>query len=118
MPFERAALYTAAKVAAERLGDTQVQAMTLSNLGSAAFALGQIDRAIERYTEQLDLAQSIGDQPNVAYASWNLGLVYEDMGELERAIELQQVYVDFLFATSDADAQQRAATRRSTAAIA
>jgi hypothetical protein len=49
-------------------------------LGLVYVALGESQRAIEMYEQQLSIARGFGDRRGEANASWNLGLALEKEG--------------------------------------
>ena len=80
--------------ACREIGDRRGEGHHLGNLGLAYAALGQVERAIEHYTQALAIAREIGDRQAEGNHAWNLGLLYED-SEPARAVELMQICVDY-----------------------
>jgi len=80
----------AAVVAAQQLGDRQVEANHLGNLGLAYAALGEPHRAIEFHEQSLTISREIGDRRGESNDLGNLGLAYAALGEPHRAIEFHE----------------------------
>ena len=55
------------------MGDLSRMALSLSNLASTLFDLGEVSRARESATQALELAREIGDRRHIALALDNLG---------------------------------------------
>ncbi|HEY1359391.1 MAG TPA: BTAD domain-containing putative transcriptional regulator [Thermoleophilaceae bacterium] len=73
---------------ARRQGDTAVRAKALSAAGTAAFRVGDLDRARVRYTEMLELWQEVGDELGIARGLSDLGTVAAGVGDLDLAVEM------------------------------
>ena len=58
----------------------------LGTLGLAYARLGQAERAIGFYEQQLVIVREIGDRRGEGNALGNLGIAYADLGQAERAI--------------------------------
>ena len=58
----------------------------LGNLGIAYANLGQVERAIGYYEQQLEITREIGDRRGEGIAYANLGIAYAKLGQVERAI--------------------------------
>lgn len=84
--LERTVLFSAAKVAAERLGETRMVIIALGQLGLAAADLGQLNDAAKLQEQSLMLAQEIGDRLLESNALGNLGELVRVQGDLQRSI--------------------------------
>ncbi len=60
----------------------------LGTVGIAYASLGQVDRAIGFYEQQLVIVREIGDRRGEGNALGNLGSAYANLGQVERAIGL------------------------------
>ena len=68
------------------IGDRRGEGTALGNLGIAYADLGQVERAIGFYEQDLAIAREIGDRRGEGNALGSLGLAYADLGQVERAI--------------------------------
>ncbi|HKI35203.1 MAG TPA: tetratricopeptide repeat protein [Gemmataceae bacterium] len=78
---------------ARRLGDRRGEGNALGNLGIAYLDLGQPQRAIDFYQQQLVITREIGDRRGEGAALGNLGLAYAALGQPQRAIEFHEQYL-------------------------
>jgi non-specific serine/threonine protein kinase len=69
-------------------GDPTVRARALSAAGTAAFRVGDLDRARVRYTEMLGLWQEVGDELGIARGLSDLGTVAAGVGDFDLAVDL------------------------------
>jgi tetratricopeptide (TPR) repeat protein len=69
-----------AAMAQERVG------CLLGTVGSAYYRLGEIEKAIGYYEQQLVITREIGDRRGEGNALGHLGLAYADLGDVEKAI--------------------------------
>jgi tetratricopeptide (TPR) repeat protein len=79
-----------AAMAARAVGDRRNEVRVLCNLGTAYAHLGQPQRAIEFYQQDLAIAREIGDRQGEGQTLNNLGLAYAALGQTQRAIESYQ----------------------------
>jgi predicted ATPase/DNA-binding SARP family transcriptional activator len=68
--------------------DPAVRAKALSAAGTAAFRIGDLDRARVRYSEMLELWREVGDELGIARGLSDLGTVAAGIGDLEVAVEM------------------------------
>jgi predicted ATPase/DNA-binding SARP family transcriptional activator len=73
---------------AQSRGDTAIRARALSAAGTAAFRVGDLDRARVRYTEMLALWREVGDELGIARGLSDLGTVAAGVGDLDLAVEM------------------------------
>lgn len=69
------------------LGDERAVARTLNSLGVVARSLGQLEQAMELFTESLERKRRIGDESGIAVTLSNLGVVEADRGDVGRATD-------------------------------
>jgi predicted ATPase/DNA-binding SARP family transcriptional activator len=69
-------------------GDTVVRAKALGAAGTAAFRVGDLDRARVRYTEMLELWRKVGDELGIARGLSDLGTVAAGVGDLDLAVQM------------------------------
>jgi tetratricopeptide (TPR) repeat protein len=62
----------------------------LGNLGIAYADLGQTERAIEFYEQQLGITREIGDRRGEGSALGSLGNAYVVLGQTQRAVEFYE----------------------------
>jgi tetratricopeptide (TPR) repeat protein len=62
----------------------------LGTLGLAYAALGEVEKAIGYYEQQLGVAREIGDRQQECNALGNIGGAYSDLGEVERGIRYDE----------------------------
>jgi tetratricopeptide (TPR) repeat protein len=67
------------------IGDSREEGYALGNLGVAYADLGENQRAIDFFQQQLTIVREIGDRRGEGNALGNLGLAYWNLGETERA---------------------------------
>lgn len=67
--------------------DPQNEGRALNNLGDFYRNSGEFRRAIEFYTQQVEIAKAIGDLRSEGNAYNSLGDVYSNLGEIRNAIE-------------------------------
>ena len=84
---ERVQALQAGLAAAQGLGQRRDEGAFLGSLGLAYAALGQVERAIEYYTQALAIAREIGDRRHEGRWSGNLGSAYADLRQVGKAIE-------------------------------
>jgi diguanylate cyclase (GGDEF)-like protein len=86
--FHRARAYFAeAEQLAANVGDLQLQALALGNVGSAVAFLGDVEQAMELFERQLETVHAIGDRHNEALCLSNMGEALRLCGRPEAAIE-------------------------------
>src|SRR5207247_1592043 len=64
----------------------QDMAKTVGNMGIALWYLGDYQRALECFTQQLHSAQEIGDRRVMSIACGNIAEVYRHLGDYPRAL--------------------------------
>ncbi len=67
------------------LGDRELEAMVLNNLGAFAYFRGEWDEAVELYRESADCSVRAGNAANPAFADTNIGEILSDQGRLDEA---------------------------------
>jgi predicted ATPase/DNA-binding SARP family transcriptional activator len=73
---------------AGRRGDMTVRAKALSAAGTAAFRVGDLDRARAYYDEMLELWREVGDELGIARGLSDLGTVAAGVGDLDLAVRM------------------------------
>jgi len=69
------------------IGNRRGEVADLSNLGSAFYNLGEIDKAMNYYQQQLKIAQEIGDRNGEANALRGQAICLQKKNDPEQAIE-------------------------------
>jgi diguanylate cyclase (GGDEF)-like protein len=86
--FERAKLYFGeAEQLAARVGDLQLQALALGNIGSAVAFLGDLEQAMELFERQLETVHAMGDRHQESLCLASIGEALRLCGRPEAAIE-------------------------------
>jgi diguanylate cyclase (GGDEF)-like protein len=86
--FHRARGYFGeAEQLAASVGDLQLQALALGNIGSAVAFLGDLEQAMELFERQLETVHAMGDRHNEALCLANIGEALRLCGRPEAAIE-------------------------------
>ncbi len=86
--FHRArAYFDEAEQLAASVGDLQLRALALGNIGSAVAFLGDVEQAMELFERQLETVHAIGDRQNEALCLANIGEALRLCGRPEAAIE-------------------------------
>jgi tetratricopeptide (TPR) repeat protein len=67
------------------LGDLELEAMVLNNLGGFAYWEGRWEDAADLYRQSGDCSERAGNPANVAFADYNLGEILSDQGRLDEA---------------------------------
>jgi class 3 adenylate cyclase/tetratricopeptide (TPR) repeat protein len=67
------------------LGDREMEAMVLNNLGAFAYFRGEWDEAIRRYRESAECSIKAGNASNPAFADTNVGEILSDQGRFGEA---------------------------------
>jgi tetratricopeptide (TPR) repeat protein len=80
---------------ADALGDADVRANTLQNIGLSLVQLGETRRGIAHLEQALDLAKRAGPHRTVARAYINLGFTLYAAGQLKRAAEIAREMIAF-----------------------
>jgi tetratricopeptide (TPR) repeat protein len=93
MRRERIPQLQAALAAARIAKDKSAEGRFLGNLGLAYRALGDINKAISYYEQDLEIAREIGDRQGEGSALGNLGLAYRALGDTNKAISYQEQYL-------------------------
>jgi tetratricopeptide (TPR) repeat protein len=75
---------------AKLTGNRKGEANSLGNLGNAYDSLGQYQRAINFYKQQLEIAREIGDRQGEANSLGGLGNAYHSLGQYQRAINFYE----------------------------
>ncbi len=75
-------------------GEKRLQAITLAELGSVRFRLGEVERARTSHQAALELFELLDDPLGKATALNNLGLVHKRAGEILQALECYRRAVD------------------------
>ena len=92
-PRQRIAWLQSAAAAARKIGDRRGEATSLGNLGTAFAVLGQTQRAIESFEQQLTITREIGDRRAEGAGLGNIGVVYKNLGETQRAIQFYEQHL-------------------------
>ena len=93
---ERIAILHLGIIAAQGRGHRQDEGTFLGNLGSAYKDLGQVEKAIEHYTQALVISREISYRQGESNHLGNLGQAYAALGQAEKARTLwQQALVIF-----------------------
>ena len=90
-------------------GELQAQANRLANLGLATMELDDTRRAIDYYSQAVDLFGELGDRSSRARHAWMLGMLLQRNGNLARAAEVMQIAVDYEKETGAPGASEHAA---------
>jgi len=80
---------------ADALGDEDVRANTLQNIGMSLVQLGETRRGTVHLEQALDLAKRAGPHRTVARAYINLGFILYAAGQLKRAAEIAREMIAF-----------------------
>lgn len=88
-PTELAALQERAVEAAGRAGDIALESRMLANLASTLVGLGQLDQAIDRYEQGLDLSRRIGDLALENHCLEALAHVERELGRMDEVASLE-----------------------------
>jgi tetratricopeptide (TPR) repeat protein len=91
----------AAHAASQTVGDLYGEGVALSNIGNAYYSLGEIERAISFYEQDLEMARIIGDQRGEGNSLGNMGLAYAALGEVEQAIGFYEQGLEIVRAIGD-----------------
>ncbi|HEX6047541.1 MAG TPA: P-loop NTPase fold protein [Pyrinomonadaceae bacterium] len=86
-PRTRVDWFTQALQAARQLRDGKGEVTHLINLGGAHRKLGEVEQAINIYTEALNIAEKSGRQSFKPEILSSLGLLHRDRGEIQKAIK-------------------------------
>jgi len=70
-----------------RATDRHGEAVTLNNIGSVYWYLGEMQRALEKYNEALTIFRTIGDREKEADTLSSIGVAYHSLGEIQKALE-------------------------------
>jgi two-component system, sensor histidine kinase ChiS len=65
--------------------DNEMIAKTLSDIGTAAMAIGLYETALRSYVDSLTLKEKLGNQRGIAITLNNIGRVYHKMSQFDRA---------------------------------
>jgi tetratricopeptide (TPR) repeat protein len=95
--------------AARRRNNPNAEGVALGNLGLAYVDLGQPQRAIDFYQQQLAIALEIGDRRGEANACWNLGEALAKLERVAEAIPLMAVCLRFEQEIGHPDAEKHTA---------
>jgi tetratricopeptide (TPR) repeat protein len=87
---ERISWLEIALTAARRLQHRKYEGAALGNLGIAYAELGETQRAIQFYEQQLPIIHELGDRRGEGAALGNLGIAYAELGETQRAIQFYE----------------------------
>jgi CHAT domain-containing protein/Tfp pilus assembly protein PilF len=83
--------YEKALALSKSLNDRSGQAMALGGIGTASYRLGERQRALDVFQQQLQIWRATGaHQREVAEAVHNIGVVYDSMGFAQKAIHFYQ----------------------------
>src|SRR6266511_38401 len=69
------------------LGDRNGEAITLTNIGTVYWSLGETHKALAKFSEALPLSRAVGDRVGEADNINNIGVIYHVLGELHKALE-------------------------------
>jgi len=94
--------------AARALDNRRDEGAQHGNLGGVYLSLGQYEKALEHYQQDLAIAREIGDRAGEGSALGNLGIVYDSLGQYEKAIEHYQQHLDIAREIGDRAGQGRA----------
>ncbi len=86
--FEQSLVYS------EKAGTKIGIANSLSRLGNAYSALGQVEKSIEYYERAFDSSRQRGDRRGAGTWLGNLGSAYSHLGQVEKAIEYYERALD------------------------
>jgi tetratricopeptide (TPR) repeat protein len=89
-PREQIGWLEGALSAARKTNHRRAEGGALGNLGLAYAALGETQRAIDFYKQQLVIEREISDRGAEGNALGNLGVAYAALGETRRGIEFQE----------------------------
>jgi CHAT domain-containing protein/tetratricopeptide (TPR) repeat protein len=92
-------------------GDRRGEAMTLTNMASVHFALGEPQKAVERLNQALPVWQAIGDRQLVAITHFIHGRVYQGLGQPQKALESYNLTLPALRAIGDQSGEARTFTQ-------
>ena len=63
------------------------RAFALNNIGSSYTYQGNYAKAIESYTQSLEIKEELGNKKGIAHSLNNIGVIYKEQGDYARAIE-------------------------------
>jgi len=69
------------------IGDRRGEGADLGNLGSAFYRLGEMDRALDYYQQQLKISQGISDRYGEANSLWGQAICLKKKNDPEQAIK-------------------------------
>ncbi|MFX0090854.1 MAG: tetratricopeptide repeat protein [Candidatus Hodarchaeota archaeon] len=92
---------------AQHLGDLQLKASVLDNMGTAFREEGRLDEALEHYQQAHQINQQLGDLNNEAICLNNIGKLTEDQGQLDEALEHYQQALNITERLGDMDRQEQ-----------
>jgi tetratricopeptide (TPR) repeat protein len=73
-----------------KLNDPDLKRKSVGNLGTAYRNIGQVQRAISRYEQALEMSREIGDRSGEGRRLDELGTCYSALGQASRAIEYHE----------------------------
>ncbi|QIR38302.1 CHAT domain-containing protein [Tolypothrix sp. PCC 7910] len=91
----------------QKVGDKELQAVTLLALGRVYSDLGEQQKALEYYNNALPLWRAVGDRSGEATTLNNIGLVYSDLGEKQKALEYYNNALPLYRAVGDRSGEAR-----------
>ncbi|MDM8537218.1 tetratricopeptide repeat protein [Desulfobacterales bacterium HSG17] len=73
-----------------RIEDSDLKGISVGNMGSAYFSIGQVQKAIESYEQALLIVREAKNRNGEAAWLGNLGVCYSDLGQTAKAIEYHE----------------------------
>ncbi len=71
---------------AKEIGDQDGHGTAYTNLGNAYRSLGDVDKAVHYFTQQLSIAKKLGNRLEEARVYHNLGICHLDLGDHIKAV--------------------------------
>lgn len=101
-PDEAVAILERALALSATLGDGSAGATWLTHLARCAWYAGDMQGAIERYTEALSAARQLGDRPLEAHILGSLGTLLREVGQQRRSLEYYHQALELSKVANDA----------------
>ncbi len=71
---------------AKEMGDQDGEGIAYTNLGDAYRSLGDVDKAVQYFTQHLSIAKKLGDRLEEARVYHNLGICHLDLSDHIKAV--------------------------------
>ena len=68
------------------IGNKELMAQNYGNIGTIKKLKGDLDKALEYFSQSLAISQEIGSKESMAKSYGNIGLVHKEKGDLDQAL--------------------------------